>query len=214
MGFETVLFDLDGTLLDTLDDLAASVNHALAAHGFAARTRSQVRAALGNGARRLIADSLPEGAQAETDAVLATFRTHYDLHCCERTGPYPGMRELLDRLRRSGRHTALVSNKPAEAAQALWRHFFSGTIELALGQSPALARKPAPDMPLAALRELGVTPEGAVFVGDSEVDFKTAEAARLPCILVTWGFRDRAQLEALQPLALVDTAAQLEALLL
>ena len=214
MGFDTILFDLDGTLLDTLGDLHASVNVALSAHGFPARTRQQVRAALGEGARKLIGRSLPEDAQAETDEVLKTFRAHYDLHCCERTVPYPGIRELLGALRARERRTALVSNKPDEAVQALWRHFFSGTIELALGQSAALSRKPAPDMPLAALRELGVTPEGAVFVGDSEVDFETAEAAGLPCILVTWGFRDRAQLEPLQPLALVDTAAQLEALLL
>lgn len=195
---KTVVFDLDGTLLDTLGDLAASVNHALRTHGLPERSLQEVRAFLGNGIRNLMLHSVPEGCTDDRfEQVFQSFREHYVQHCLDTTCPYPGIMTLLDELRTRGVKMAIVSNKLHPAVQELSKRFFSGYVTSAVGESATVRRKPNPDAVLAALAELGSTPEEAIYVGDSEVDLATARNAGLPCALVLWGFRDEAFLRAL-----------------
>lgn len=192
--YDTYIFDLDGTLLDTLNDLAASTNYALRMHGMKERTLDEVRRFVGNGVRMLIERAVPEGTDgALTEQVLETFRKHYLQHSLDMTRPYDGIIEMLAMLRKQGCRTAVVSNKFYAATQELCRHFFPDLIEIAIGEHEAegIRKKPAPDTVLEALRQLGVKPDGAVYVGDSDVDVMTARHAGLPCISVLWGFRDR-----------------------
>ena len=211
--FDTVLFDLDGTLLDTLDDLFDSVNHILAENHLPLRTRAEVRRFLGNGSRRLVEQALPGQVEdARFDQLFNAYKLWYNDHCTDRTRPYPGTEALLSALAQADIATAIVSNKHAAATEALNARFFHAGV--AVGQRDELPPKPAPDLAYLALERLGRGRERAVYVGDSEVDFQTAQNAGLPCILVSWGFRDRAELERLQPLHLVDTQAELLDLLL
>lgn len=190
--YDTYIFDLDGTLLSTLDDLAASTNYALRRHGMPEHTLDEVRWMVGNGVRLLIERATPDGASnPQFDSVFATFRSHYVEHSLDTTRPYPGIMEMLTELKRRGRRIAVVSNKFYAATQELCRHFFGDTVEVAIGERESIRRKPAPDTVIEALRQLGVGPEGAVYVGDSEVDVATARNSGLPCISVLWGFRDR-----------------------
>ena len=194
MSYQTYIFDLDGTLLDTLGDLAASVNYAMRTHGMPEHTVDEVRLFVGNGVRRLMERAVPGGAAHPAfEAAFATFRRHYMEHSLDTTRPYEGIPELLQELKRRGRHTAVVSNKFDAATKELCRHFFPDTIEVAIGENEAegIRKKPAPDTVIAALRQLGVGQEGAVYVGDSDVDIETARNSGLPCISVLWGFRDR-----------------------
>lgn len=187
----TYIFDLDGTLLDTLADLAASVNYALRTCGLPERRTDEVRAFLGNGIRHLMQKAVSEGQTDETfEAAFAAFRAHYMEHCLDRTAPYPGVIALLQRLKARGAQTAIVSNKLDPAVQALSRRFFDGLIDVAVGERPGVRRKPWPDSVLEAMRALDAKPEETVYVGDSEVDLLTAQRAGLPCVLVAWGFRD------------------------
>ena len=196
---KTVVFDLDGTLLDTLADLAASVNYALRQHGLPERSTSEVRSFLGNGIRYLMRHAAGEKLSEEAFApVFETFRTHYVAHCLDRTQPYPGVMALLEELRKRGVKMAIVSNKLHPAVQELSRRFFEGYIESAVGESATVRRKPNPDAVLAALAELQSSPEEAIYVGDSEVDLATAKNAGLPCALVLWGFRDEPFLRSLE----------------
>ncbi len=194
-----VIFDLDGTLLDTLGDLAASVNHALLLHSYPARSTQEIRSFLGNGIRVLMQRAVEgrEGDGADFESVLADFRSHYMAHCLDTTHPYPGIVPLLTGLRAEGIRTAIVSNKLHAAVTELHRHFFADTIDEAVGEGGAVRRKPDPSGVLAALARLGGEKEEAVYVGDSEVDLQTARAAGLRCVLVSWGFRDEAFLRAL-----------------
>ena len=186
----TILFDLDGTLLNTLEDLKNSVNFALKKFGYSEKTLEQVRASVGNGLRRLIELSVPEGTSSETvDAVLATMKLHYQDHCAIKTAPYPGILELLDQLKAAGFRMAIVSNKAAPMTEQLRQKFFAAQVPFAFGESAELRRKPWPDMPVAALKQLGSTAENSVYVGDSEVDVQTARNAGIPCLSVGWGFR-------------------------
>lgn len=190
--YDTYIFDLDGTLLSTLDDLAASTNYALRQHGMPEHTLDEVRWMVGNGVRLLIERATPGGASnPQFDSVFAAFRSHYVEHSLDTTRPYPGIMEMLTELKRRGRRIAVVSNKFYAATQELCRHFFGDTVEVAIGERENIRRKPAPDTVIEALRQLGVGPEGAVYVGDSEVDVATARNSGLPCISVLWGFRDR-----------------------
>lgn len=179
-----ILFDLDGTLLDTLEDLADSVNHILAANGYPARTLAEVRAFVGNGAGQLIRKAAPEGTDVE--ALLAQFQRYYAGHCQIKTRPYPGILEALAELSRKY-PLAIVSNKPDAAVKALCAQYFPGIP--AMGETAQCPRKPAPDMVLRAMAELGV--ERCIYVGDSEVDIQTAHNAQVPCLSVLWGFRSR-----------------------
>ena len=193
-SFSTYIFDLDGTLLDTLGDLAASVNYALRTHGMPEHSVDDVRRFVGNGVRKLMERAVPDGADnPRFDAAFATFRQHYMAHSLDTTRPYEGIPETLAALKARGCHLAVVSNKMMAATQALCHHFFPDTIEVAIGEDEAagIRRKPAPDTVFAALKALGVGKENAVYVGDSDVDIQTACNAGLPCISVLWGFRDR-----------------------
>ena len=193
-SFSTYIFDLDGTLLDTLGDLAASVNYALRTHGMPEHSLDDVRRFVGNGVRKLMERAVPDGADNPLfDETFATFRQYYMAHSLDTTRPYEGIPETLTALKARGCHLAVVSNKMMAATQELCHHFFSDTIEVAIGEDEAagIRRKPAPDTVFAALKALGVGKEDAVYVGDSDVDIQTARNAGLPCISVLWGFRDR-----------------------
>ena len=208
MGYATYLFDMDGTLLDTLADLTAAVNHTLARYGYPRRTIEQVRKGLGNGAVKLMAAMLPQGEETPGFAdIMRDYRAWYQAHACVETCPYPGVPEMLKRLRQRGCKVAIVSNKPHGAACELAERFFPGVPTF--GERPETPRKPAPDMVFHALTALGAGKEGAVYVGDSEVDVQTARNAGLPVIGVAWGFRGREALAAAGAETIVDTAAEL-----
>ena len=214
MNYKAIIFDLDGTLLSTLGDLSASVNHALAVHKFPLRPVGEIRQFLGNGIRRLIEQSVPEGTPAEqTEQVLQTFREYYLLHSLDTTLPFSGIDDLLQQCKQMGMRTAIVSNKLDPAVQDLHRRFFPNTIDVAIGESATTRRKPAPDMVNEALRRLQCDAHEALYVGDSEVDSLTAQNAQMDCALVTWGYRDRDQLTDRPALAIIDRPAQLVALI-
>ena len=208
MGYATYLFDMDGTLLDTLADLTAAVNHTLARYGYPRRTIEQVRKGLGNGAVKLMAAMLPQGEETPGFAdIMRDYRAWYQAHACVETCPYPGVPEMLKRLRQRGCKVAIVSNKPHGAACELAERFFPGVPTF--GERPETPRKPAPDMVFHALAALGAGKENAVYVGDSEVDVQTARNAGLPVIGVAWGFRGREALAAAGAETIVDTAVEL-----
>lgn len=183
-----VLFDLDGTLLDTLEDLADGVNAVLGQFGYPERSLEEVRRFVGNGAARLIARSVPE--RVDPEPVFAAFRAYYDAHCQIKTGPYEGISEALSQIGQEY-PVAIVSNKPNSAVKALCADYFPGVY--ALGERADCPRKPAPDMVWKAMEAIGV--EACVYVGDSEVDVLTAKNAGVPCLSVLWGFRDQQELE-------------------
>ena len=192
--YKTFIFDLDGTLLDTLGDLAAAVNYALRTHGMPEHSIDDVRRFVGNGVRKLMERAIPDGAaNPQFDETFATFRQYYMTHSLDTTRPYEGIPETLAVLKERGCRLAVVSNKMMAATQELCQHFFPDTIEVAIGENEAegIRKKPVPDTVFAALKALGVGKEGAVYVGDSDVDIETARNSGLPCISVLWGFRDR-----------------------
>jgi phosphoglycolate phosphatase len=209
MNFDTVLFDLDGTLLNTLDDLWASGCAMMEHMGLPPLTREQVRQYVGNGMAHYAALALPGGRDnPRYEEALAFIRSYYDSHCLGATAPYPGTVELLRRLKEEGVATGVVSNKPHSAVVPLIEHFFPGLPSCSMGQQEGLRRKPAPDMVNAALEQLGRGKERTLYVGDSEVDVKTAQNAGLPCLCVGWGFRDRQQQEEAGALYFADTAEE------
>ena len=190
--FKTYIFDLDGTLLSTLNDLAASTNYALRWAGMPERTIEEVRMFVGNGVKLLMERATPEGVNnPKFEETYAKFREHYMEHNLDTTRPYDGVPELLHELKRRGKHLAIVSNKFYAATQDLAKHFFPDTIEVAIGERENIRKKPAPDTVLEALRQLNVSKEDAVYIGDSDVDIMTAKNCGLPCISVLWGFRDK-----------------------
>ena len=199
------ILDLDGTLLDTLDDLAASVNHALAVVGRPARTRSEIESFVGEGARLLLERAVAPHAELAAPALAAGWR-HYDEHCLDRTRPFPGIPELLTR---SGRRLAVHTNKPGRAA----RHLFKGLglldrFAVVIGGDEA-PRKPDPAGTLDIMRRLGARPEDTVFIGDSPTDVRTARNAGVTMVGVTWGFRPQAELRAAGAVHVVDRVAGL-----
>ncbi|MBO5495959.1 MAG: HAD family hydrolase [Oscillospiraceae bacterium] len=214
MRYRAVLFDMDGTVLDTLDDLASATNHSLEHFGFPAVSREKVAASLGNGAAHLIRCCAPAGTgEDQIQQMLAFYKPWYDAHCQDQTRPYPGILPLMERLRERGVKQAIISNKPDTAVQELAAQFFPGLLELALGESPRVRRKPNPDAVLAAAEDMGVPAADCVYVGDTEVDLETAKNAGMACIAVTWGFRSREQLLSAGATCLAETAEELEALL-
>ena len=205
-----ILFDLDGTLLDTLDDLTVAVNVALEAFGYPRRSREEVRRFVGNGVRRLMELAVPEGVTGQAfEACFARMRSYYASHSAEKTAPYKGVPDLLAALKEREIPMALVSNKPDGLVAELAELHFPGIFAVTVGDMPDRARKPAPDMPLYALERLGLSREEVFYVGDSEVDWQTARNAGVPIVSVTWGFRDRDVLEGLGPDHLIDAPAQL-----
>lgn len=192
--YGTYIFDLDGTLLDTLDDLASAVNYALRTHGMPERTRDEICSFVGNGVRLLMIRAIPDGEKNPLfEDTFLTFQKYYLKHSIDQTTPYNGIPEMLTILKQRGCRLAVVSNKFYKATQELCQHFFPETIEVAVGEHEAegIHKKPAPDTVNEVLSILGVGREDAVYVGDSDVDIQTARNAGLPCISVLWGFRDR-----------------------
>ena len=199
---------MDGTLLDTLADMAAAVNHILSVHGYPLRTVEEVRAFVGNGARKLMERALPPDVTGDAfEALLEEYRQWYEAHACVKTAPYPGVPAVLAALHRAGVRCAVVSNKPDGATRELAARFFPGLP--AFGQQDGIPAKPAPDMVYHALAELGVEASAAAYVGDSEVDVALARNAKLPLVAVSWGFRGREALEEAGAALVVDDAATL-----
>ena len=190
--YNTYIFDLDGTLLDTLEDLAASTNFALRQSGLPEHSIDDVRLFVGNGVRKLMERAVPDGEHHPLfEQTLATFREHYLRHSQDRTQPYPGILPMLKRLRSHQKQVAVVSNKFQTATEELCIHYFPALVDVAIGESKEIRKKPAPDTVREALRRLGANSSDAVYIGDSDVDIETARNSGLPCISVLWGFRDR-----------------------
>lgn len=208
----TIIFDLDGTLLDTLPSLLDSINYAMSTHDYPCCTRQQVRAALGNGIEQLVRLCEPQGLTSEQHTMLfETFRTHYSAHCEAGTTPYAGVLDLLNMLHTEGYAMAIVTNKVDGAAQQLHAQYFAQSVAFTIGEREGMARKPAPDGVLKAMEELGATTQNTIYVGDSEVDLATARNADLPCISLTWGFRDEEELIAHGATTIAHTMEELHA---
>lgn len=198
----TIIFDLDGTLLYTLEDLKNATNHALGLHGYSTRTVDEVRSFVGNGIRVLVEKAVPDevkvlkGTEADKeyneiiDEIFEELKAYYSIHSMDNTGPYPGVVDLVKKLKEAGYKLAIVSNKVDFAVKELRDEFFAD-VEVAIGERDGIARKPARDMVDIALRELGSSKNESVYIGDSEVDLATAKNSELPCISVLWGFRDK-----------------------
>lgn len=191
--YKLLIFDMDGTILDTLEDLKNSCNHALKLNDMPERTKEEIRAFVGNGLGRLVElavvdDNVSEELKAK---VLSDLKAHYAIHCNDYTKPYDGICELLTTLKEKGYMLAVVSNKVDSAVGELCKLHFSGMFDYSIGERPEVKRKPAPDMVWEAMKHFGVEKENAIYIGDSEVDFATAKNAGLDCIAVTWGFRDK-----------------------
>ena len=190
-NYDTYVFDLDGTLLSTLGDLAASCNHALHANGMPERTIDEVRRFVGNGVKKLMERAIPGGLDNPLfEKTFADFRQHYMHHNLDTTCPYPEVMEMLESLRSRGKKVAVVSNKFYAATQALCKHFFGDLVDVAIGEREGIRKKPAPDTVNEALAQMNVGKERAVYIGDSDVDIMTANNCGMPCISVLWGFRD------------------------
>ncbi len=214
MRYTCAIFDLDGTLLNTLDDLKNAVNAALEKHGYAPRTLDEVRLFVGNGVGKLIERAVPAGTpDAETAAILADFRAYYNAHINVETHPYAGIAALLGKLRAAGVKIGVNSNKYDAAVQLLMNDHFPGLFDKAVGESETVPKKPSPIGVQTLLKALDADAESAVYIGDSGVDEQTARNAGLPFIWVSWGFRKAEELPAL-PETYADDAAQLESLLL
>ena len=214
---DTIIFDLDGTLLNTLEDLADSVNYAMERFGFPLHTLEEVRFFVGNGAPKLIERSIPQGVENPSyEAVLKVYSEHYAEHCEDKTQPYAGVMEMLETLKGQEYKLAIVSNKFDGAVKQLCKKYFGEYIAVAIGESAQVKRKPAPDTAYRALRELDSDASHAVYVGDSDVDIQTAGNVPMPCVSVTWGFRTEEQLKnaGARDDLMVRTPQELPALLL
>lgn len=192
MKYDAVIFDLDGTILSTLEDLADGTNYALKSNGLPERTIDEVRRFVGNGVRLLIERAVPENTPLETiDKVHATFAEYYTAHCSIKTKPYDGILDMLDGLRKKGIKLAVLSNKPDYAVQPLCKQYFNEYFDMASGEVTGIAKKPAPDGVYRILDKLGIKNDRCVYIGDSDVDVTTAKNSGMDCIAVDWGFRDR-----------------------
>jgi phosphoglycolate phosphatase len=224
-----VIFDLDGTLLNTLEDLTSATNFVQKKHGIPASSTDEVRRFVGNGLSNLMVRAMPETKENDNISaiqndeqklelhkkMLAEFTAYYNDHCEEKTKPYDGVPELLQQLKSAGIKTAVVSNKADFAVKKLCKNFFGDLLETAIGEAEqsGIRKKPAPDMVKKAMDVLGCNPDETVYVGDSEVDLKTAENSHLPCISVTWGFRSKEHLIDRGATVIADDIEQLTSLL-
>lgn len=215
MRFHTIIFDLDGTLVDSLEDLCDSVNAVLTAGGYPPRDLDEVRAFIGNGAKKLVERSLPAGtAEAETARALEAFQKEYQRRLLVKTHPYPGIPELLKSLKAQGMKVAMLSNKPHDAAVSICEGLFPGVFDLCWGARPGIPKKPDPTAVLLAMKELGTQPEQTAYVGDSEPDIRTAKNAGICSVGVSWGFRSREILMAERADIVCDSADELERFLM
>ena len=214
MKYKTVIFDFDGTLLYTVQDLADAVNYAIAKRGHPVHSVRAIERMIGNGVNMLVARALPQGFDTpDYEEIMTDFRAFYAEHCLDNTRPYDGVTGMLERLKSEGRAVAIVTNKHQSAAEQLRRRFFAGSVELIVGDFEGRRRKPEPDGVFAALRALGADARGAVYVGDTEVDMQTAENAGLDCICVAWGYRTKQELISLGAPAIAENTDQLLAML-
>ena len=213
MQYKTIIFDLDGTLLNTLVDLYNSVNHAMRDCSFPERTIDEVRRFVGNGVRTLIRRAAPKNITEEQyKAAYDAFEDHYAVHNRDNTAPYDGVVDMLKELRSRGHKLAIVSNKIDFAVQDLKHEFFDDVVDCAVGDREGIAIKPEPDMVYIAMKELGAELSECVYVGDTDVDLATAENSGMPCISVSWGFRSRAELESYNAETIVDDPAEIIAI--
>ena len=209
-NYNTVIFDLDGTLLNTLEDLADAVNFVMRANQYPERTIEEVRHFVGNGIRRLMEQAVPEHVIGEEfERVFEEFKKYYTEHCQNKTCAYEGIMPLLNCLYEKGYAMAIVSNKNHAAVCELNDIYFKEYITVAIGQKDGIRKKPAPDTVIQALKELGKEKEKAIYVGDSEVDFATAKNSGMDCALVTWGFRTVEELAEFSPTAFIDKPEEL-----
>lgn len=203
--YDCVIFDLDGTLLNTLGDLTDAVNFVMEHFGMEFRSERQVRSFLGNGIRKLMQLCVPNGEQnPRFEEAFSAFKTYYTEHCQIKTAPYAGVSEMLLQLKKERYGIAVVSNKNDEAVKTLCSRFFGDVVDVVVGENSKRAKKPAPDMVNAALQELQCIAQRALYVGDSEVDTLTAKNSLLNCVLVSWGFRDKEVLESLSSCGIID----------
>lgn len=210
-----IIFDLDGTLLDTLEDLTDAVNHVMQVFSLETKTLEQVRSYVGNGVANLVGKCIPEGlSHPQYPEILDAFIQYYEANCDHKTKPYEGILELIDKLHRDGRRLGIVSNKFDDAVKALNQQYFHSWIDFALGVTDGLHRKPAPDMVYACLEQMQLNLDEVVYIGDSEVDLLTAQNAGIPCISVLWGFRSREELLEHGATQLVSTVKELEKILI
>lgn len=209
--YNALVFDLDGTLLDTLEDITDAVNHAMNKFCYPVHSAAEVRSFVGNGIKKLIERSLPQGAGTPGfDSIFNEFKQFYTANCRIKTCPYPGIMELLERLYSDGYKIAINSNKNQAAVTELNNIYFAKYISVAIGENRHMPKKPAPDSVLLALEQLGGFPVNqALYIGDSDVDIETARNAGIKCISASWGFKDREVLEKLNPGAIIDTPAEL-----
>ena len=211
MKYKAAIFDMDGTILDTLEDLCHTLDYTLEQFGFPKRTVPEMRSYLGNGMRKFIELGAPQGTPEELrEKMFAVFAEYYKTHCAIATKPYDGLLPMLAKLKEQGMLIAVVSNKADFGVQLLCEEYFPGVFHYAVGEKAGISKKPAPDMVEAVLKEFKLRPEEAVYIGDSEVDLETARNAHMDDILVTWGFRDREFLEKLQPGCVVESMQELE----
>lgn len=214
MKYKLVIFDLDGTILNTLEDLYISVNFALLKNNLPQRSREEVRRFVGNGIRLLIERAVPEKTESElTEKVFFDFKEHYAVHSMDNTKPYEGIKDLLTDLKRQGVKTAVVSNKADFAVQKLVSLYFDGMFDFVLGEMEGTNKKPAPDMVYKAIEAVDVSAEYVVYIGDSEVDVETADNSSVDCIIVDWGFREREYLLSCGAKVLASCVSELSELL-
>ena len=212
--YTTVIFDMDGTLLNTLDDLKISVNYALEKFNMPQRTLDEIRQFVGNGVLRLMELAVPQGMEnPQFNEAFEVFKEHYSEHCNDNTGLYDGVYELVKDLYNKGYKLAIVSNKYYDAVVDLNKHYFSDYIEVAIGEKEGIRKKPAPDTVQVALSMLDSTKEESVYIGDSEVDIQTAKNSGLDCISVSWGFRDPDYLKENGATIIVDAPEKVSELL-
>ena len=210
----TVIFDLDGTLMNTLDDLCDSTNYALTQCGFKPRTYEEIRSFVGNGIRLLIERAVPSNAKKEEiDKCFTIFKEYYLAHSKIKTAPYPGVIDLLKKLKAKNIKTAIVSNKIQQGVDELVQELFSGLIDVAVGEREGLKTKPDPDLVNVAIDALKIDKKDAVYVGDSDVDVLTAKNSNLDMIAVTWGFRDKEFLQKCGATTFIDYPEQLLSLI-
>jgi phosphoglycolate phosphatase len=215
MKYQLAIFDMDGTILDTLQDLTDSTNVTLLKHGFPTRTIDEVRSFVGNGIHRLIELAVPEGSTGDVvEAVYSDFLPYYQAHCADKTCPYEGIPALIRRLRDAGCKTAVVSNKAHSAVLELCEQYFDGLFDCAVGEQAGMNKKPAPDSVFAVLNALDFQVADAVYIGDSDVDLATARNAGMDCISVTWGFREKAFLQSLGANTFAEKPEDVDALIL
>ena len=214
MKYKLVIFDLDGTILDTLEDLAITMNHVLAENSMPVRSDDEIRLFTGNGIRHLVKNSAENGAdESVIEKMFSDFNDYYRVHCYDHTKPYDGMAGCMEELRKNGVRVAVVSNKADYAVPGLCCRFFDGLYDFAVGEKKDVRRKPYPDSVLHVLEILAVRGEDAVYIGDSEVDIKTAENAGIDEIAVNWGFRSEEYLREQGACLIAHTPQELMELL-